>query len=153
MLHLAMLLSRQGDFAEAEGLFDDGLAMVRARSSPLGREEYLFFRNEQAALKALAGKHEEALRICDEFAGSIHLLVTDMVMRSMTGQELATFVRRGHPEMRILYMSGYTDRSLQDLGLGESGISFLQKPFSVEDLTLKVRDVLDSRQPTGGARA
>jgi len=63
----------------------------------------------------------------------------------MTGQELAGFVRRERPETKILYMSGYTDRGIEDVGLGEPGIAFLQKPFSVEGLARKVREVLDAQ--------
>jgi len=83
----------------------------------------------------------EALRMAESHEGPIHLLLTDMVMRSMSGAELARILNREHPETRVLFMSGYAERGLQEVG---EDAAFLQKPFTLEGLKAKVRDVLDS---------
>jgi len=90
----------------------------------------------------------EALQMAEERKDPIHHLLTDMVMTTMTGPELAWLVRRSHPETRILFMSGYTDRGLVDAER-EMGASFLQKPFTVEGLRRRVREILDARTEAG----
>jgi len=85
----------------------------------------------------------EALLACEKQAGAIHLLVTDVVMPQMSGPELAKRLTSLRPEMKVLYMSGYTDDAALRHGVVESGIAYLQKPLTVENLTRKVREVLD----------
>ncbi len=82
----------------------------------------------------------EALRLAESHEGPIHLLLTDLVMRSMSGTELARILKRQHPETRVLLMSGYPERGLP---AGEEA-AFLQKPFTLDGLKAKVRDVLDA---------
>jgi len=86
----------------------------------------------------------EALKICEDHEEPIKLLITDLVMRSMNGAELARLVRRLHPETRVLFMSGYTDRGVKEEGLLGKGAAFLHKPFTLEDLKLKVRETLEA---------
>jgi CheY-like chemotaxis protein len=86
----------------------------------------------------------EALRVCRECNEPIHLLLTDVVMPGMSGRELAEQVALLRPEIKILYMSGYTDDAIVHHGLLEPGIAFLQKPFSTTRLTHKLRQVLDT---------
>ena len=85
----------------------------------------------------------EALEISNRHAGSIHLLVTDVVMPQMSGSELAQRLATLRPEMKVLYMSGYTDDAIVRHGVLASGIAFLSKPFTPDALALKVREVLD----------
>ncbi|HEX4995762.1 MAG TPA: response regulator, partial [Methylomirabilota bacterium] len=85
----------------------------------------------------------EALEISNRHAGPIHLLVTDVVMPQMSGRELAQRLATLRPELKVLYMSGYTDDAIVRHGVLASGIAFLSKPFTPNALALKVREVLD----------
>jgi PAS domain S-box-containing protein len=85
----------------------------------------------------------EALLVASQHKGPIHMLLTDVVMPVMSGRELAQRLAKLHPQMKILYMSGYTDDTIVRHGVLESGVTFLQKPFAAEVLARKVRVVLD----------
>ncbi len=87
---------------------------------------------------------EEALAFLKGESGPLHLLLTDVIMPEMNGRELYGQAVKIHPELKVLYMSGYTDSVIEHHGVLEEGIDFIQKPFTVEILTRKVRDVLDS---------
>jgi CheY-like chemotaxis protein len=87
----------------------------------------------------------QALEICGAYPGPIHLLVTDMVMPRMGGAELAEAARTLRTEMRVLYMSGYTDSATVNGG-GET-IPFLQKPFTALELGRMVREALTPTAP------
>jgi two-component system cell cycle sensor histidine kinase/response regulator CckA len=86
---------------------------------------------------------EDALSIGKEYEGQIDLLLTDVVMPTMNGKETAERLQPLYPQMKVIYMSGYTDDAIVHLGVLEPGINFLQKPFSPEPLAIKVREVLD----------
>ncbi len=85
----------------------------------------------------------KALLLCEEFKERIHLILTDVVMPGMSGRKLAERLKQIHPEMKVLYMSGYTDNAILHHGILETGINFMQKPFTLENLARKVREVLD----------
>jgi PAS domain S-box-containing protein len=85
----------------------------------------------------------EAIAICERGDPPIDLLLTDMVMPLMSGPELAQRVARVRPDLRVLFVSGYTDRALIHQGLRQPGTAFLQKPFTPETLARTVRKVLD----------
>jgi CheY-like chemotaxis protein len=93
-------------------------------------------------LKAQDG--EEALKVHEEHEGFIQVMVTDIVMPKMSGRELAERLQSVRPEMKVLYMSGYTDNAIVHHQILDSKLSFLQKPFTPEGLGSKVREVLDS---------
>lgn len=86
---------------------------------------------------------EEALALGEEFKEPIHLILTDVVMPGMSGRQVVERLQRIHPEAKALYMSGYTDNVIFHHGILEKGIEFLQKPFTLESLARKVREVLD----------
>jgi response regulator RpfG family c-di-GMP phosphodiesterase len=90
-----------------------------------------------------------ALEVCDKFEGPIHLMVTDVIMPQMSGRELAERLALMRPEMQVLYMSGYPDNTIVQHGVLEPGTAFLQKPFTINALELKVREILNSG-PAGG---
>jgi two-component system cell cycle sensor histidine kinase/response regulator CckA len=91
-----------------------------------------------------AADGSQALKLSQEYKSPIHLLLTDLVMPDMSGTKLAEQLRLQRPEMQVLYMSGYADRPLVKQIVAEQGAAFLSKPFTVEELTQKVRDVLES---------
>ena len=91
----------------------------------------------------------EALLIPGQHKGPIHLLLTDVVMPLMSGREVAEKLAKLHPQIKILYMSGYTDDTVVRHGVLESGMAFLQKPFSPDTLARKVREVLDAQESSG----
>ncbi len=100
-------------------------------------------------LEARDGKH--ALEIGMTHDGPIHLLLTDIVMPQMNGQELATRLTQAHPELKTLFMSGYAKTAMVQDGIMDEGIHFIQKPFRVNSLVRKVREVPDSpRNGHGG---
>jgi two-component system cell cycle sensor histidine kinase/response regulator CckA len=88
----------------------------------------------------------EAVRIAGEFAGEIHLLLTDVMMPEMNGLELARKLQASRSGMKVLYISGYTEQNLEDLSGAEGSAAFLEKPFALEDLALKVRGLCGEKQ-------
>jgi two-component system, cell cycle sensor histidine kinase and response regulator CckA len=81
----------------------------------------------------------DAIRFAKEYVGEIHLLGTDVVMPEMNGRDLAKNILVLHPNLRRLFMSGYTANVIAHHGVLDEGVSFIQKPFSREQLGVKVR--------------
>jgi two-component system, cell cycle sensor histidine kinase and response regulator CckA len=124
-----------------------------------GRETILVVEDEEAVrelavefLKAqgytvLEAPHGSAASlVCREYKGSIDLLLTDVVMPGMNGHALAGHLATLRPEMKVLYMSGYTDDAIEHHGVLEEGVNYIQKPFSLLGLSKKVREVLDKKK-------
>jgi len=123
---------------------------------PQGHEHILLVEDEPSILNMIvailtmqgftvsaASTPSNALRIAEEHADEIHLLITDVVMPEMNGRELARQVQARHPKIRCLFMSGYTANVIAHHGVLDDGVYFIQKPFSVPAFATKVRDVLE----------
>ncbi|MCP4692753.1 MAG: response regulator [Desulfobacterales bacterium] len=104
-----------------------------------------------------ASNGEEAIRVCrQQHPEVIDILVTDVVMPGeLNGAELAEHVMSSHPEIKVLYMSGHTNDAIAHYGVLDQGVAFLQKPFALDMVARKVREVLDEspgkRRPGKGA--
>lgn len=86
---------------------------------------------------------EDALKLARNHSAPIQLLFTDVVMAGMSGRQLAEQMQKLRPEIRVLYMSGYTDEAIVHHGLLGRGMVLLQKPFTLNSLAMKVRETLD----------
>ena len=93
----------------------------------------------------VADDTDHAQRICNEYEEEIHLLLTDVVMPVLSGRELAQQLLKICPQMKVLYMSGYTDNVIVHHGILKANIAFLQKPFTPDSLTKKVRQTIDTK--------
>ena len=91
-----------------------------------------------------ATRGEEAIRLFDKHADKIRILVTDVVMPDIGGRVLADTLRARKPDLKVLFVSGYTNDAIVRHGISESTDSFLQKPFTPMLLARKVRAMLDA---------
>ncbi len=127
------------------------------RVAPLGRghETILLVEDEPAVLDMVTTMLErqgytvlpanapgEAIRLARERQGSIHMVMTDIIMPEMNGLELSRRLLAIHPSLKRLFMSGYTASVIAHHGVLDPGLPFIQKPFSMKDLTAKIREVL-----------
>lgn len=92
---------------------------------------------------------DEALTLLTAYRGQVHLLITDVVMPGLNGREIYEKASSIHPELKVLYMSGYMDDVIAHRGILEPGVWFIQKPFSVKGLATKVREVLEQGSESG----
>ncbi|MDD2900457.1 MAG: DUF3365 domain-containing protein [Desulfuromonadaceae bacterium] len=126
--------------------------------SPHGKETILLVEDEAAILRLTSTLLEklgytvlaahapgEAVAIAGKHAGEIHLLMTDVIMPEMNGSDLSKVLLPSHPDMKCLFMSGYTADIITKHGVLDNGVHFIQKPFSLPDLATKVREVFESR--------
>lgn len=141
--------------------YTGGLASSGATSSierPKGKETILLVEDDglirmtmRAFLETLgytvllAERPTEALRLAEEHAGVIALLLTDVVMPELSGRELANRLIAQRPALRCLFMSGYTADVIVHSGVLDEGVHFIAKPFNRDQLAHKVREVLDAK--------
>jgi PAS domain S-box-containing protein len=144
----------------AEAAETPALVAIPAESTEPGTETILLVEDE-ANLRYLARQYLEkqgyrvieaadgavAMQIAVAHEGVIHLLLTDVIMPGMNGRELAQRISEIRPNVKILYMSGYTENVIGRNGTLDAGVRLLQKPFSLRDLKSKVREVLDTIPP------
>jgi PAS domain S-box-containing protein len=114
-------------------------------AEPLRKLADMFLRDNGYHVLA-AADGAQALQVARQHAGPIHLLLTDVVMPGINGRVLAERLTPTQPEMRVLYMSGYTDSFIAGHGVLEAGTHLLHKPFTEETLTRKVRELLDANR-------
>jgi PAS domain S-box-containing protein len=117
-------------------LVEDEPAILRMTTMMLERTGYTVL---------AAGTPGEAIALAREHAGDIHLLMTDVVMPEMNGRDLAKNLLSLYPNLKLLFMSGYTANVIAHHGVLDEGVQFIQKPFSKTDLGVKVRAVLDRK--------
>ncbi len=98
-------------------------------------------KNGYTVLEAQDG--DEALRISREYDRPIHLMLADVVMPQMSGPQLAEQITPYQSNVKVLYMSGYTDNAIHHHGVLDPGVNFIEKPFAVEALLQRIRQVLD----------
>ncbi len=132
---------------------------AQPKESPRGTETVLLV-EDAAAVRAVtrqvlerlgyvvleAPDGKAAMHLATKHRGRIHLLLTDVVMPELGGRQLAEQLTALRPELRVLYVSGYTDDAVVRHGVLEAGIAYLQKPFTPEILGRRVREVLDAPQ-------
>ena len=135
-----------------------GEALEPGGEMPLGRGETLLMVEDDEAILTLGKKMREnlgynvltasvpgdAMALAQESAGGIHLLITDVVMPEMNGRDLANGLQSLYPDLKVIFMSGYTANVIAHRGVLDEGVNFIAKPFSQKDLALKVRTVLDT---------
>jgi two-component system, cell cycle sensor histidine kinase and response regulator CckA len=127
---------------------------------PQGKETILLVEDDAAVLEMVkdvvlelgytvlpAATPKEAVRLAGEQAGKIDLIITDLIMPEMTGRELEKHLTSLYPHLRCLYMSGYTNNVIAHQGVLGEGVNFIQKPFSQQDLAVKIRIALGKDKP------
>lgn len=119
---------------EAVLVVEDELALLSMDKMMLERLGYLVL---------AAGTPDEAIRLSEKHANEINLVITDVVMPEMTGRELAERLQSLYPGIKIMFMSGYTADVIAHRGVLDENVNFIQKPFSMKDLSIKVREVLE----------
>jgi two-component system cell cycle sensor histidine kinase/response regulator CckA len=129
---------------------------VEKEEFPLGSETILIVEDDEGVRKLAvrilkkqgykvleSSQGDDALQLCEEYKEPIHLMLTDVVMPVMNGHELTQRLILRHPETKVLYMSGYTDNAIVHHGMLKRGTNYLQKPFTLDGLIKKVREVLN----------
>ena len=92
---------------------------------------------------------DEAVALADHQESSIDLLLTDVGLPGSTGRALATTLCQSRPDLKVLYMSGYTTEAIVDHAILDPSVAFIGKPFTADHLALKVRETLDAPGPGG----
>lgn len=130
-----------------------------AQAQPPGGTETVVLVEDDAEVQALtkeileacgytvlpARRPGDAIQLVQGYEGPIDLLLTDVVMPHMSGRRLSEHLLQLRSTMRVLFMSGYTDDAISHHGVLDSGIPFLQKPFTPDALARKIREVLDAK--------
>jgi len=139
--------------AELDKLSSD----TQKKQNVRGSETILFVEDEQSVRELVrdylvaggycmleASDGTQALKVAAAHPGPIHMLITDVVMPHLSGPELATTLCAERPNMKVLFISGYTDDTVFRHGVLEGGVAFLQKPFNLKALSQKIREVLSN---------
>jgi PAS domain S-box-containing protein len=133
--------------------FEEMREKVTTEEFPRGNETILVVEDEEDVLRlAVRALERQGYRVLEASCGDdalvlskepIHMILTDVVMPGMSGRQLADRLMPLHPTMKVLYMSGYTDNAIVHHGVLEEGVNYIQKPFTIDKLIRKVREILD----------
>jgi len=128
----------------------------RIKEIPRGNETILIVEDDEPVRKlavrilkrhgyaVLEAHHEaEAMNFCKEWKEPIHLILVDVIMPKVSGNQLVESMKQVRKDFKVLFMSGYTDNAIVHHGVLEKGVNYIQKPFTMEGLARKVREVLD----------
>ena len=142
-------------FLPAASDTDSSDALSITRVAPMGSETVLVVEDEDAVRTLVqdaleekgytvlsASSGQEALELLSGYSDAVDLMVTDVIMPGLSGREVAEAVRSSRPELRVLYMSGYTDDALDRHGLQGTDDQFIQKPFTTLTLARRVHEIL-----------
>jgi two-component system cell cycle sensor histidine kinase/response regulator CckA len=140
---------------QVEDPTDSAGTVTTARAETGGSETVLLVEDEESVRQLVretleskgytvieAENGEAGLRVAQEHSGPIHMVISDVVMPGMSGRELVKRLAETRPETKVLYLSGYTEDAIIHQGVLEPGTAFLQKPFTLQTLSRKVREVL-----------
>ncbi len=144
-------------FPRADG-YDLAEAPEKEHDTPLSGTETILLVEDETSVRNLvervltsrgyavlaAENGGDALQLASDVDLAVDLILTDIVMPAMSGRELVEALQTERPDLRVLYMSGYTDDEIVRRGLNDPGMSFIQKPFTAENLAMLVRKVLDA---------
>ena len=138
-------------------------ANIRESATEIGNETVLLVEDEKGILDMTtimlerlgytvfaASTPGEAIRICESNPGEIHLLITDVVMPEMSGRDLSEKLLQVIPNLKCLFMSGYTANVIAHRGVLDEGVQFIHKPFSMQGLATKIREMLDEKKTDSG---
>jgi two-component system cell cycle sensor histidine kinase/response regulator CckA len=144
-------------FPHAQGEIAPATTKEKLEQELLGSETVLVVEDE-VAVRTLAGRilrdrgyialeateGMEALQMVQEYSGVIHLILTDVIMPGMSGKELVSKIEKMRPDIKALYISGYTDEAIVRHGILDPDVAFLEKPFTINGFLSKVQEVLKS---------
>jgi DNA-binding response OmpR family regulator len=141
-------------------VISDSVSLVPDIDSPRGRETIVLVEDEtflrevtceileSAGYRVLKTQNaEEAISAFREYKKIVRLLLTDVVLPGQNGRDLATELRNDCPKLKIIFISGYPENAVTRHGIKEDGMFYLPKPFSLQSLTRKVKQVLEERSP------
>ena len=143
--HLGKIIeSQQDDRQELPESLNETVLIVEDNTSILELEKILL--NDMGYKVLSTTSPNEAIQMGTEFKEKINLLITDVVMPEMNGRELSEKLKNIFPDIKVLFMSGYTANVIVHRRVLDEGVNFISKPFSKKDLQLKVREVLDNHK-------
>lgn len=120
---------------------NETILIVEDNEYVLKLSEHILTRAGYVVITAATG--EDAVKVVDDFKGEINLLITDVILPGMNGKEISGRISERHPDIRTLFSSGYTAEVIDRQGMLETGIDFIGKPYTSQQLTAKVREILD----------
>src|ERR1041384_5979566 len=137
--------AEESDYQESPAIIPRGTeTILLVEDEALVRNLAALVLREQGYEVLESSSGEEALRIARYYHGSIHMLLTDVVMPKMSGKELSEQIKLIKPDISVLFASGYTDDAVVHHGVLEADMQFIQKPFTPNTLANKVREVLNA---------